>query len=252
MIIDDVFSGLDAISEDRIFSRLLGKTGLLRQLGTTVLLVTHAAHRLSYADKIIALDAHGRISEQGKFSELVASDGYIAGLAARRIVEGGGLSQQEVPPVKLAADDGTARQNAAADLDRPIGSWAIYRFYLESTGWRNVGIWMGLMVFYSILLRFPGMPLLSLFGVCANRYRFMDQVLDKQYRCAWELRQWSIFGHTSCRGICSHGLAHDVSKPASHRYDTLFCGVPSCETSLDDRKCTTFFLHFHRCRKNCQ
>ena len=43
-MLDDVFSGLDAISEDRIFSRLLGRSGLLRRLGTTVILVTHAAH----------------------------------------------------------------------------------------------------------------------------------------------------------------------------------------------------------------
>ncbi|KFY94605.1 hypothetical protein V500_03137 [Pseudogymnoascus sp. VKM F-4518 (FW-2643)] len=56
LILDDVFSGLDAISEDRIFSRLLRKNGLLRQLGTTVILVTHAAHCLSYANYILSLN----------------------------------------------------------------------------------------------------------------------------------------------------------------------------------------------------
>ena len=74
MILDDVFSGLDAISEDRIFSRLLGKTGLLRRLGTTVTLVTHAAHRLSYADQIIALSVQGTVSEQGTFEQLLVNN----------------------------------------------------------------------------------------------------------------------------------------------------------------------------------
>jgi ATP-binding cassette subfamily C (CFTR/MRP) protein 1 len=85
LILDDVFSGLDATSEDRIFSRLLGKSGLLHRLGTTVILVTHAAHRLSYADHIIALSAHGTILEQGKLVDLLADNGYVAGLAARNM-----------------------------------------------------------------------------------------------------------------------------------------------------------------------
>ena len=156
MILDDVFSGLDTISEDRIFSRLLGKNGLLRRLGTTVTLVTHAAHRLSYADHIIALSAQGTISEQGKFRDLVASNGYVAGLAARHIeeVENGG--REEIALAKAKIDDDMARQNAVADLHRPNGNWAIYDYYFTSTGWRNVGVWMSLMVCYSLLLRFPG------------------------------------------------------------------------------------------------
>ena len=74
-MLDDVFSGLDAISEDRIFSRLLGRSRLLRRLGATIILVTHAAHRLSYADHIISLSAQGSVSEQGKFQHLVVKNG---------------------------------------------------------------------------------------------------------------------------------------------------------------------------------
>ncbi|RDW57444.1 hypothetical protein BP6252_13782 [Coleophoma cylindrospora] len=155
LILDDVFSGLDAISEDRIFSRLLGKNGLLRRLGTTVTLVTHAAHRLSYADHIIALSAQGTISEQGKFGDIVLNNGYVAGLAARHITETENASTEENANVKGKMDDDTERRNAAADLHRPVGNWAIYEYYFKSAGWRNVGIWMGLMVCYSMLLQFP-------------------------------------------------------------------------------------------------
>ncbi|KFY89738.1 hypothetical protein V500_05527 [Pseudogymnoascus sp. VKM F-4518 (FW-2643)] len=146
LILDDVFSGLDAISEDRIFSRLLGKSGLLRRLGTTVILVTHAAHRLSYADNIIALDRQGTVSEQGKFGDLMAASGYVASLAARHISEDGDAPQEEAAVAKAKAGDDTARQNAVDDLQRPIGNWATYKYYFTSAGWRNVGVWTDLWI----------------------------------------------------------------------------------------------------------
>ncbi|CZR69215.1 related to multidrug resistance-associated protein [Phialocephala subalpina] len=157
LMLDDVFSGLDATSEDRIFSRLLGKSGLLRQLGTTVILVTHAAHRLSYADHIIALNAHGMISEQGKLGFLLTNNGYVASLAARHTAESEDTPQDEPAPAKAAAGDDLARQNAAADLNRPVGSWAVYNYYFTSVGRRNVLVWMGGMIIYATLTQFPNL-----------------------------------------------------------------------------------------------
>ena len=43
VLLDDVLSVLDARTERRIVDRLLGKSGLLRQLRTTVILVTHTS-----------------------------------------------------------------------------------------------------------------------------------------------------------------------------------------------------------------
>lgn len=183
MILDDVFSGLDAISEDRIFSRLLGKTGLLRRVGATVILVTHAAHRLSYADHIIALSAQGTVSEQGKFEELVANDGYVANLAARHMIEAENVPGEDVVPLNTKAGDDTARQNAAADLERPIGNWEIYKYYFSSAGWRNVGVWTILMVCYCLLLKFPGEHHPNVLMQCAKMERSLDQILDSQYCC---------------------------------------------------------------------
>ena len=155
LILDDVFSGLDATSEDRIFSRLLGKRGLLRQLGATVILVTHAANRLSYADHIISLSVQGTASEQGTFELLLASNGYVAGLAARHTTEADDLPKEE-PPTKVAGNDNTARTNAAADLQRPVGNWEVYNYYFTSVGRVRIVAWLVLMSCYSALLRFPG------------------------------------------------------------------------------------------------
>jgi len=155
LILDDVFSGLDATSEERIFSRLLGTSGLLRRLGTTVILVTHATHRLSYADHIVALGPQGIIVEQGKLGQLLAIEGYVAGLAARQTVEGEDMPQEDLPHTKQSGNSDTARENAAADLNRPIGNWAIYNYYFTSVGLLNVAVWSFVMICYSLLLSFP-------------------------------------------------------------------------------------------------
>ena len=156
LMLDDVFSGLDATSEERIFSRLLGTNGLLRRLGTTVILVTHAAHRLSYADHIIALSPKGTVSEQGKLGQLLASAGYVAGLAARHTTESEDMPEARVPPAKATGAGDVARENAAADLNRPAGNWALYSYYFTSAGRRNIAAWTFGMIIYSALVYFPG------------------------------------------------------------------------------------------------
>jgi ATP-binding cassette subfamily C (CFTR/MRP) protein 1 len=41
-IFDDVFGGLDTVTERKVFEHLFGTQGLFRRWGTTVLLATHA------------------------------------------------------------------------------------------------------------------------------------------------------------------------------------------------------------------
>jgi ABC-type multidrug transport system fused ATPase/permease subunit len=77
IMLDDVFSGLDADTEEHIFKSLFARKGLFRRLGTTVLISTHAVHRLPYADHIVAMKNDGSIAEQGTLKELEASGGYL-------------------------------------------------------------------------------------------------------------------------------------------------------------------------------
>lgn len=114
-------------------------------------MATHAAHSLSYADHIVVL-SEGTIAEQGTFQELIANNGYVSNLATRNIVE---KDAGKEPELVMKIDDDSERRNAEADIHRPIGDWATYRYYFESLGWKSTGIWMCLMVFYSLLLQFP-------------------------------------------------------------------------------------------------
>jgi ATP-binding cassette, subfamily C (CFTR/MRP), member 1 len=67
IFLDDIFSGLDADTEEHIFSKLFTRNYLIRELGTTVVFVTHAVPRLPYADYILAMNSNGTTAEQGTY-----------------------------------------------------------------------------------------------------------------------------------------------------------------------------------------
>lgn len=154
IILDDIFSGLDAETEDQVFQRLFGTEGLFRQMGTTVLLVTHAVHRLLYSDHVISLDSSGHISEQGHFTHLKTSGGYVQGLTAKlRSNDDPRASEQpkptvtDTPPFKMDADEHEAQ---AEELNRQSGDFAVYRYYFASIGWTRNLIFAIVVVLYGV------------------------------------------------------------------------------------------------------
>jgi ABC-type multidrug transport system fused ATPase/permease subunit len=138
MIIDDAFSGLDVETEESVFVELFGKRGLPRRLGMTVIFATHAIHRVSYADHIIALDSTGHVLEQGSFEELKHSGGYLASLATRHKFDNGNKPQTELKSNKLSSDvmeeEATTAINSKED-ERPKGELSTYKYYFASVGW---------------------------------------------------------------------------------------------------------------------
>jgi ATP-binding cassette subfamily C (CFTR/MRP) protein 1 len=76
MLLDDVFSALDSNTQEAVYSRLLGPHGLLRELGTTVLLVTHWQKATAAADQILTLSQDGRIAYQGSPSAFLEPEAY--------------------------------------------------------------------------------------------------------------------------------------------------------------------------------
>ena len=136
VMLDDIFSGLDVETEEHIFSKLLGKNGLFRQLGTTVLLATHAVHRLSYSDHVIAISGDGRIVEQGSFDELRNAGGYVQSLAARIKSEGTSTPTEKQPSIHASTppakpDD----EDEIEELNRQTGDFSVYKYYFSSIGW---------------------------------------------------------------------------------------------------------------------
>ncbi|GKZ18500.1 hypothetical protein AbraIFM66951_003380 [Aspergillus brasiliensis] len=88
LVLDDIFSGLDADTEEQIFHRVFGSHGLLKRRGTAAILCTHSVRPLPSADQIIVLDANGRLVDDkssqsldtnnlDRIQELVAGDSKI-------------------------------------------------------------------------------------------------------------------------------------------------------------------------------
>ncbi|TVY44056.1 ABC transporter [Lachnellula occidentalis] len=159
IILDDVLSGLDAETENRVFHNLLGRHGVLRKQCTTVLMASSSVKRIPYADHIICLQGDGRISEQGTFKDLNAAEGYVSSFA---------LSPPEwhfEPETPLKLFDEKAKESILVapeelkpnddDLSRRTGDIAVYLYYIKAVGWIPTLIFVIAISAFIFCLSFP-------------------------------------------------------------------------------------------------
>jgi ATP-binding cassette, subfamily C (CFTR/MRP), member 1 len=94
------------------------------------------------ADNIIVLDNDGKAIEQGTFSNLRSSDGFVGRLSLHpEILESDPISKTaedtaafKAPPAALKVLQGPSA-NDIADLTRQTGDISVYKYYLKSIGW---------------------------------------------------------------------------------------------------------------------
>ncbi|KAH0376384.1 putative ABC multidrug transporter, partial [Aureobasidium melanogenum] len=163
LVLDDVFSGLDADTEEKVFSRVFGPEGILRQRGTTVVLCTHSVNHLPLADYIIALGGN-TIVEQGSFDELMSSQGYVQQLRlwkpspsktsaetiqpkhTRQAPKVSTMYEATSRASSLTPENRTARQN---------GDATVYKHYLEAMGWVLASLGIFLAALWGFFTNFP-------------------------------------------------------------------------------------------------
>jgi ATP-binding cassette, subfamily C (CFTR/MRP), member 1 len=166
VLLDDVMSGLDAGTEDRMFNNLFGENGLFRAIGTTVIYATNGGmyldvahslrnclttkvHRLSYAQHIIVLDSEGKIAEQGSYETLSSTT----------------KNAQSAPPEYSESANPTADTDSGKTtilgppnvqgLDRRAGDSAVYKYYVRTVGWFNFAVFLGSCSLFIFALVFP-------------------------------------------------------------------------------------------------
>ena len=159
VILDDVLSGLDADTENRVFHNLFGRNGLLRKHRTTVIIASSSAKRLPYADHIVALSSDGRILEQGNFKELSGAGGYISSfnlpppdwnyLAAYS-------KFSEVEKEKLNPSVEIIPGETADDASRRNGDISVYLYYIRAVGWMATLIFVLAISAFIFCISFPG------------------------------------------------------------------------------------------------
>lgn len=154
-IFDDVLSGLDTDTEQAVFDRVFGASGLLKQQNAIIVLCTHSIRHLPSADHIVALSAGGNIVEQGDFATLSKNGLYIQNLdisddsAGTQDAKSTAAAQKEAEPAKKQAveDD---KPDDVKPFRKLENGWEPFVDYLRSTGpWR-----LALFIFLSCLCGF--------------------------------------------------------------------------------------------------
>jgi ABC-type multidrug transport system fused ATPase/permease subunit len=140
LVLDDVFSGLDAETEELVFSKVFGPHGLLRKRQATVVLCTHSVRHLHAADNIIAL-GDGTIAAQGTFAQLRTSQRFqpyalsqeMTSLASNE-TEHSDTQSPSTPEVLGPLPLRPKLLAPAVDPARQFGERTVYKHYIKSMG----------------------------------------------------------------------------------------------------------------------
>ncbi|KAF5005603.1 hypothetical protein FDECE_7964 [Fusarium decemcellulare] len=159
-LFDDIFSGLDNQTAQRVFNNVFSEHGLLRQWGTTVLLTTQSVNFLSSADHIICLDKNGSISEQGSYHKLKTTTGCVQTLLGD-IDASPTSTTSERPTEEEVSVDGSMPQADCSfgqeqqDARRQLGDSTVYRYYFSSIGGGFLFTLLALEIVWAFLESFP-------------------------------------------------------------------------------------------------
>jgi ATP-binding cassette subfamily B protein len=87
LILDDALASVDTYTEERILNGLRGENGSRGYISdSTTILISHRVSTVRNADQIAVLD-HGKIVELGRHDQLLALNGYYAGLYHKQQLE---------------------------------------------------------------------------------------------------------------------------------------------------------------------
>ncbi|UKZ81279.1 hypothetical protein TrVFT333_009051 [Trichoderma virens FT-333] len=164
VLLDDVFSGMDAHTIDVVSSRLLGHIGLLRRQRATVVLSTHNRKIMALADTIIILE-DGKIIAKDTSASLLQSNGYVNKLGLQPTDNGDVTETAEASKLPTAEEVFDIAADVAiniseetggkhADIRRKKGELSVYAYYLASSGWYFVALYSVAVVGWIFCIEF--------------------------------------------------------------------------------------------------
>ena len=169
-ILDDVLSGLDMDTENKVFHNLLGTDGLLRRQATTVIMASSSSKRLPFADHIVVLDANGEVTEQGDFKKLNAASGYVSSFDLSPAEWRYRANTSTLDDLMSAMNPKTCQafstQAPTGPIKKPVtdedfesnkrtGDLSIYLYYTKSVGVFAVLVFVVAMSGYVFCISFP-------------------------------------------------------------------------------------------------
>lgn len=154
LVLDDVFSALDAGTEAHVFEALFGTSGLLRR--TSVILATNQVYRLVNASYITMLHA-GRIVEQGTYAGLMAGESEVSRLvrefSAGKSTDKSSAEESTKDALQEPADEQRQEPSAMQAPDRETETkkagkvgWSTYLVYLRGMGYVSAFFWVTFVI----------------------------------------------------------------------------------------------------------
>ncbi|KAJ3492630.1 hypothetical protein NLG97_g5262 [Lecanicillium saksenae] len=202
LIFDDVFSGLDADTEEIVFRQVFGPGGLVRKRKATVILCTHSVRHLPAADHVIALGA-GTVAEQGTFTELMTNaEGYVYRLGIKS-ASGSDAGSEETAVTDKAELDATLPQLeiAATKQSEVLASSDVARQQGDATVYKHYAMSMGLFTSIS------GLIIVAAYGFFEN------------YPTIW-LKYWS---EDATKGFIHHSFGYYAGVYAALQVSAMIC-----------------------------
>ncbi|KAH8671415.1 ABC transporter [Xylariales sp. PMI_506] len=132
-VLDDVLSGLDAVTHDIVTTRVFGADGLIRKLGMAAILATHSVSLCAIADQTIILNGQGQIIQQSSPENMASLAPQLAG------DDGSSASSGNSPPPKISAGE-TQDSSTTRDDKRQVGDFSIFLYYFSSLGWLSFAL----------------------------------------------------------------------------------------------------------------
>ncbi|KAJ6781135.1 hypothetical protein PWT90_04854 [Aphanocladium album] len=173
MVIDDILSALDPDTARFVFSRLFGKSGLVRRWNCTVIMTTNQSELLGDADVVLQIHkggcveqqnpdhsngasssgrAHGRNSENGDDAhgkETSSGAGEDEADASQQISDVQTLIE---PPSVKPSTNNVELENAREK--RKTGDWSLYSYFLGPAG-KVVIFWVAFVAVAAVIEQMP-------------------------------------------------------------------------------------------------
>ncbi|SMR50997.1 unnamed protein product [Zymoseptoria tritici ST99CH_1E4] len=147
LLLDDPLSAVDRAVSAYVMGRLLGKSGLLRQLETTVVQVTNDDYIKQYAQEVFEMDMHGSI----QLMPAVFPRGYYA-----EDGEHEKLDQVDVHEVSVEGSvHSTSQATTPAHAANRVSDIQAYRTYFGSIGWPVFVVFFVCGALFAFTLKFP-------------------------------------------------------------------------------------------------
>lgn len=143
VIVDDVLSGLDTHTEKLVFNRVFD--GLLKELGSTVILATHSIGWLRYADSVLTLE-DGKISFHGIPEPVQTVSSTLDNLFTRRPSVAKSIMRFENSGVQITPSSNNTAHPTVGNHTASGSDLRVYKQLFASLGLLPSIFWSSLMI----------------------------------------------------------------------------------------------------------